>query len=86
MRSLLLRCARGAYALAGRPLVRRIPSGLRRVLSLELVGAPSAVQADLAPRGLPVIPTTPEQELYLGYLKAFMVDHQRVCPGPSDER
>lgn len=82
MRSLLVRLARGAYALALRPIVRRTPPRIRRFLIRELaMDSPAANQAASPHTGLPVLSTTAEDELHLGYLKAFLVDRERECRG-----
>ena len=79
MGSLLVRFARGTYVLVFRPLVRRAPLRLRRFLVRELaVDSPPTSQSGSV---LPVLPTTLEDELYLGYLKGFLVDRQRECRG-----
>ena len=77
MDSLLVRLARGAYAVVVRPIVRRTPARVRRFLIRELaVDSLAANHAVSPPAALPVLPATPEDELYLGYLKAFWVDRE----------
>lgn len=85
MDSLLLGVVRRAHVLVARPILRRLPPRLRRLLVRELsVDLSPAGPAESAmthagsePTGLPVLPSSPAEDLHLAYLKGFLLDRMR---------
>jgi hypothetical protein len=72
---------RRVYSLLVRPMLRNLPRGLRGLLIRELSANMSPADRDRLllhdrrPEGtvLPVLPSSPADDLYLAYVKAFLV-------------
>jgi hypothetical protein len=82
-RSLFVRAARRAYIVSVRPLLRRLPDSLRKVMVVDLSSGlslpatqeePTRRPARIEPMTVPVFPSRPEEELYLAYLKRLLVE------------
>lgn len=81
--SAVYRMIRAAYVNAARPLLRRLPTKLRKVMVLDLlVGIPRHERDDIRTvhidlieeQAVPVVPSTPEEFLELAKLKALLMD------------